>query len=203
MKNQENMKTSTSIIILCLFLLAGSQANAQSISSLLCGDDSRAWELRKCDLEGMEDWEWEEFGDHDEFEEDSDLAQLLPETIIFYKNGTCEMLYVSYFIESDDTPYDNFTDSDITVKGQWQVSGNSVTVTEDGGWSWSLNNLDFLKDDDGGYDFECTPVFAAHTNDIKAVVYDWWPVEDDDEDDDDDEEDEDEDDDDGGGGKRR
>ncbi len=146
------------------------------------------------------DFSYEEFGDHDEFEEDSELAQLIPETVVFHSNGTCEMLYVSYFEEDDDTPYDNFTDSDITIKGRWRVSGNNVTITEDGGWVWSMNNLDFLKDDEGGYDFQCNLAFEGSTKDIQEIVYDWWPEDGDDGEEE--EEDDDDDDDDGGGGNK-
>ena len=182
----------------CLLLLASYKGNTQSLASQLTGGDSRAWELRSCDLEGADDWTWEEFGDHDEFEEDSDLAQLLPETIVFHNNGTCEMLYVSYYMESDDTPYDNFTDEDLTVKGRWSVSGNTVTITEDNGWTWSLKDINIRPDEDGS-DFECIPVFAGATHDINSVVYDWWPADDGDDGEDGGEEEEEEDDDDGGG----
>ncbi len=194
------MKTHISALLFCLCLCAGYRANAQSVTQILTGGDSREWELRKIDMTEGTDFSYEEFGDHDEFEEDSELAQLIPETVVFHSNGTCEMLYVSYFEEDDDTPYDNFTDSDITIKGRWRVSGNNVTITEDGGWVWSMNNLDFLKDDEGGYDFQCNLAFEGSTKDIQEIVYDWWPEDGDDGEEE--EEDDDDDDDDGGGGNK-
>lgn len=200
-ENQDYMKIRICIFITGMFLLAIPRGNAQSIAAILTGGDSREWELRKIDLEEGTDWESEEFGDNDEFEENSEFAQLIPETIVFHANGTCELLYVSYFLDEDDTPYDNFTDSDLTVRGRWQISGNSVVITEPDGWTWAMKNLDFLKDDDdGGYDFECKVAFECHTNDIEEIVFDWWP--DGGGDDDDDGGGDDDDDDDGGGSKK-
>ncbi len=168
------MKNKKITLFLCLCLFACYRSTGQNLAATLCGGDSRVWELRDIDLYGSAEWESEEFGDDPNFEKNSELAQLLPETITFNADGTCEILYVSSYNEDDDSPSDNFSDEDVTVSGTWSVSGNTVTVREsDGdGWWWQLTSIT-VKEDEDGSNFECKFSYDGPADDIVELIYDW------------------------------
>ncbi len=161
-----------SILFLGLCLCMHFSGGAQDLREVLCGGDSRIWELRDINFTGDTDWESEEFGDLDEFDKESELAQLIPETIIFYEDGTCEMVYVSYYPDSDDSPSDNFDDDDLTVHGTWRLTSYGVEVTEADGWKWSLNNITVRPDEDGS-NILCQFAYDGDAGDIESIVFDW------------------------------
>jgi hypothetical protein len=99
-------------------------ANAQTdLKKTLAGEDSKKWELRDVKLIGKTYHE-EEFNDNDEFELKNEAAQLVPETIVFNADGTCEMTYVSQYKDG------KIVEGDYTVRGKWSIEGDTVEIIE-------------------------------------------------------------------------
>ena len=80
---------------------------------------------------------------------------MIPETITFYSDGTCELLYLASYGETDSDEDEDLIEEVYTVTARWQVSGNNVKILEpaeegddDGGLdpgdgiAWWLTNIE-------------------------------------------------------------
>ncbi|MBL8206431.1 MAG: hypothetical protein JNM09_19495 [Blastocatellia bacterium] len=120
------------------------QTNAQTdLKKLLAGQTSKQWELRdvKTDEKSFHE---EEFNDNDEFELKSQLAQLIPETIVFNADGTCVLTYASQYKNG------KVIEGDYKAIGKWSVDGKSVKILEevngDGKVEEKRDEIMWLKD---------------------------------------------------------
>lgn len=100
------------------------KAHAESdLKTMLSGESSKRWELRDVKLADKKYHE-EDFNNNDEFELKNDVAQIVPETIVFHADGTCEMTYVSQYKDG------KVVEGDYKVNGQWSVEGETVEIIE-------------------------------------------------------------------------
>lgn len=70
------------------------------------------------------DLENENFDEDKEFALESELAQIVPEEILFRADGTCENTYVSQYEKGE------ISDDDYTAPCIWSVEGNKVKIIE-------------------------------------------------------------------------
>ena len=139
------MKHIKSILLLCLCLLAGYRGFAQDVAQSLTGGGSRTWELREIHWINNQELESEEFSEDAQYARQTELAQLVPETIVFHADGSCDLLYVSYYAENDELLV-----QPLELKGKWSFDGKSVKIlepTDDGvideakGSAWWLEDI--------------------------------------------------------------
>jgi hypothetical protein len=139
------MKNIKSILLLCLCVFAGYQGFAQDVAQSLTGGSSRTWELREIHWFNNQELESEEFSENAQYARQTELAQLVPETIVFHADGSCDLLYVSYYSDNGELLV-----KPLELKGQWSFDGQSVKIlepTDDGvideakGSAWWLQDI--------------------------------------------------------------
>ncbi len=150
------MQIIKSTLFFCLCLLATQQVFAQNLATFLSGGNSRTWELRDITWnDGFED-ESQEFSTDTEFIQNEDEATTIPETIIFKADGTCSLLYVAYYNDSDNDGDEDLLDWDWWLDGTWTVSGYDVLIVEENGYTWKLKGIQMDAENeefDGGFDY--------------------------------------------------
>lgn len=174
------MKLDICIWSLAVCLLTSFQLRAQGIGPALHGGGSQTWELREIIWVDGEKLESEEFGENEDYVEEYDEATLIPETITFHADGTCELLYVAFFSETDSDEDEDLVEEVRIVEGTWKVVGKDVKIMEpadgdedDGdldpgeGYAWWLKNI---RIDDG--EFECGFEYYGFTDGIQALEFD-------------------------------
>lgn len=165
------MKSFKSALLLCLCLSAGYRGFAQDdIVELLAGEESITWELREIHWYENQDFESEEFSEDEQFARESELAQLIPETIVFYADGTCDLVYVSHYDENGELEVEA-----LELSGQWSFDGQSIKILEpndDGeideeeGSAWWLTDIQI-----GEGKFECGFSLYGFTDGIEGLEY--------------------------------
>jgi hypothetical protein len=91
----------------------------------LAGASGKEWQLKEIKT-AARDMKEEDFDKDEEFDLNSDLAQLVPDTIDFNANGTCKTNYVSQYDDDGDV-----SDDDYTADCKWSVKGSDVEIIED------------------------------------------------------------------------
>jgi CspA family cold shock protein len=100
-------------------------AHAQAgLKNQLAGGSHKRWELREIKT-ADQDLKESDFDKDEQFALKSDLAQLVPEAIVFHADGTCETTYVSEYSG------DKVVDADLHLNCQWSVEGGSVEIVEE------------------------------------------------------------------------
>jgi hypothetical protein len=98
--------------------------NAQAdLKQLLAGDSEKKWQLNEIKTIDK-DYQNENFDEDKEFALESELAQIVPEEILFRADGTCQTTYVSQY--EDGT----ISDEDYTAPCEWSVEGDKVEIIE-------------------------------------------------------------------------
>lgn len=98
--------------------------NAQAdLKKMLSGESSKRWELRDVKL-ADKSYHEEDFNNNDEFELKNDVAQIVPDIIVFHADGTCEMTYVSQYKDG------KVVEGDFKANGKWSVEGETVEIIE-------------------------------------------------------------------------
>ncbi len=150
---------------------ATGKEDLKDVKSFLTGGASRRWELREVRWIDNKVFHEEEFSANEEFTKRTELAQLVPETIIFHADGSCELSYVSYYNkkgELEATPYNE--------KGKWAFDGQHVKIllpNDDGkideakGSAWSLTNIQVSEGK-----FKCKFDLYGFTAGIEEIEYD-------------------------------
>ncbi|MBI5915891.1 MAG: hypothetical protein HY842_10975 [Bacteroidetes bacterium] len=164
------MKNIKSILLVCLCVSAGYRGFAQDVAQSLTGGGSRTWELREIHWFNNQELESEEFSEDAQYARQTELAQLVPETIVFHDDGTCDLLYVSYYTENDELVV-----RPLELKGQWSFDGQSVKIlepTDDGvideekGSAWWLEDIVM-----GEGKFESKFNLYGFTDGIRGIEY--------------------------------
>jgi hypothetical protein len=97
------------------------RTNAQAdLKKMLAG---KTWQLKEVKTSDQ-DLKAEDFDKDEEFALESDLAQIIPNTIVFKADGTCELTYVSECQEG------KVVEDDYSASGKWSVTGNTVKIIE-------------------------------------------------------------------------
>lgn len=120
------------------------RTNAQTdLKKMLAGESSKIWELKEIKT-AETDLKEEDFDENKEFVLQSQLAQIVPETISFNTDGTCENVYVSQYKEG------KISDDDYKAPCKWSVDGNTVEIIEninsDNKMEESRDEVFWLKD---------------------------------------------------------
>lgn len=120
------------------------RTNAQTdLKTILAGESSKIWQLKEIKT-AETNLEEEDFDENKEFVLKSQLAQIVPETISFKTDGTCENTYVSQYEEG------KISDDDYIAPCKWSVVGNTVEIIEninnDNKIEESRNLVFWLKD---------------------------------------------------------
>jgi|GEM_PF-1828608 len=172
-------------LIICIF--ASQQGIAQKdIKSFLHGGDAISWELRTIIWDDGERLDSEEFGEGegDDYTLNNDDATLIPETITFYKDGTCELLYIAYYGQTDSDEDEELIDESYVLIAKWTLTGNNIRITEpedsdgaadgrdDGGldpypgYCWQLTNIKIEN-----ATFSCGYDFYGFNSGIKTLIF--------------------------------
>jgi hypothetical protein len=125
-KAMSNLSHVTVIAMVWLSLTCSfaTQANGQTtLKRLLAGTSSKTWELSEVRASGKS-FKNIDFDEDDTFALKSDLAQLIPFSIEFNADGTCENTYVSQYENGE------ISDDDYTAPCEWSVKGNNVEIIE-------------------------------------------------------------------------
>jgi CspA family cold shock protein len=100
-------------------------ANAQSdLKSQLAGTTSRQWQLHEVKTD-EQDLRAEDFDENKDFALRSQLAQIVPDSIVFKADGTCETTYVSQYSGGQ------VVDTDLKLPCRWSVEGANVKLIEE------------------------------------------------------------------------
>ncbi|MCE7923390.1 MAG: hypothetical protein DYG98_10055 [Haliscomenobacteraceae bacterium CHB4] len=174
------MQFKKSLLFLCLCLLTCYRGFTQDIAEALHGGDSKTWELRQITWVDGEEEESEEFGEDEEYIEEHDEATLIPETITFHADGTCELLYIAFFSETDSDEDEDLVVEARIVEGYWEVVGQDVKIMEPAeegeddegldpgeGYAWWLKNIQIGDDE-----FECGFEYYGFTDGIQSIEFD-------------------------------
>ena len=174
------MKLNKPILFLCLCLLGGYRGLSQDIGQALHGGGSQTWELREIIWEDGDKQESEEFAEDEEYIEEYDEATMIPETITFHADGTCELLYIAFFSETDNDEDEDMVVEARIVEGHWEIVGNDVKIMEpaeegedDGGldagegFAWWLKNIRIGDDE-----FESGFEYYGYTDGIQSIEFD-------------------------------
>lgn len=163
------MKNAKFILIACLFL-ASFKSFAQDIAQQLTGGNSHTWELREIKWIDNRDLKSEEFSEDAEFTLNTELGQMLPETIVFNFNGSCDLLYSSYYDASGQ-----LVAAPKILLGSWSVVGTDVKILEpngDGvidenmGSAWWLKNVTI-----NGKTIACNYDLYGYDDGIRGLEY--------------------------------
>lgn len=173
------MKISKNWFLLCLCLLASHSGFTQSLKQALSGDDGKTWELHEIVWVDGDEQESDEFGENEAYIENYDEATMIPETITFYADGTCELLYIAAYSETDGDADEDLVIEAYTVTGTWKVSGSNVKILEpaeegedDGGldpepgFCWWLMNVQVEGDE-----IACGFQYYGYTDGIKTLRF--------------------------------
>lgn len=100
-------------------------ANAQSdLKAQLTGATSKQWQLHELKTD-EQDLRAEDFDENKDFALRSQLAQIVPDSIIFKADGTCETTYVSQYLRGQ------VVDTDLKLPCRWSVEGANVKIIEE------------------------------------------------------------------------
>lgn len=98
--------------------------NAQTdLKKKLAGDSEKKWQLNEIKTDDK-DYKNEDFDQDKKFALESELAQIVPEEILFRVDGTCETTYVSQYEDG------KISDDDYTAPCVWSVKGSTVKIIE-------------------------------------------------------------------------
>lgn len=179
------MKMNKCLLLLCFCFFAGYQGYAQIKKSTLAGEDKMTWELYYIEWVDGDKQQSKEFSEEEDYIENYDEATMIPETITFYSDGTCDLLYLASYGETDNDEDEDLIVEEYTVNARWQLLGNSVKILEpaeegddDGGLdsgdgiSWWLTNIEYEYDEESGdIDIKCGYKFYDYTGGIKEVFF--------------------------------
>lgn len=116
------MKTLALTLFIALVALT---ASAQTeLKSQLAGGTSRQWQLHELKTD-EQDLRAEDFDENKDFSLRSQLAQIVPDSILFRNDGTCESTYVSQYMDG------KVVDTDLKQPCRWMVEGADIKIVEE------------------------------------------------------------------------
>lgn len=165
--NKEFMKT---YLFFCLTLLTAGQVVGQNLETYLHGGSSRQWELHSIVWNDNSRLESQEFGEGqgDEFTQENDEATTIPETIVFHADGTCLLVYVAHYNDTDGDEDEDLVDGAWELAGTWTVYGDNVQIVESNGYTWSLSGIQPHAEDE---EFESGYDYAGFNSGIRSLGY--------------------------------
>lgn len=110
--------------MLGLIGLTGTVSAQSDLKSQLTGGTSRQWQLHELKTD-EQDLRAEDFDENKDFSMRSQLAQIVPDSIVFRNDGTCESTYVSQYMDG------KVVDTDLKQPCRWVVEGADIKIVEE------------------------------------------------------------------------
>ncbi len=174
------MKTSKNLLLLFLCLLAAIQSGlSQNLKQAISSSDGKTWELHEIVWIDGDEQESDEFGENEAYIENYDEATMIPETITFYSDGTCELLYIASYNETDGDADEDLVVEAYLVTGTWKTQGSNIKILEpaeegedDGGldpepgFCWWLMNVQVAEGE-----INCGFQYYGYTDGIQTLRF--------------------------------